>query len=551
MGGMKPRWGAAFVVLFIVALWGCGPVALRRYLERMTGFEGFIFVSVADGSDGNRGVLGEPLATIQAGIDTAYTYIEEGLADAVEVHVAAGTYEVRDEEGDFIDMKEGVSLYGGYSLDFKTRNPTVYVTTIEDTSTGGTEIAAVRACDGITEATVLDGFTILGGGGTTMDGWSTALDIERASPTVTNNTIIGGSASPTGYTIALDIYDDSSPLIDHNAIVGGNAQGHNYGITVSLDSFPTIRSNTINGGSSGISQGIFIFDAGAMIQNNSIEGGQGTTTRGIFINVSSWVSIKGNTVSGGSATGESSGILVMSENVTVEANTIYAGYSASWGTYGVHCVNVTLFTVRNNTILGGETGGTGGANGVLCNASSGLIFDNTIAGGIGEWGPGITLISSSAPLVENNIIFSSSTSGGYCIHEGDDNGGYAASIRNNTLWDVTGTTVLYCTYDGQTLDTAAAVNALDHADGNWDQNPDLADLDGADDDLATVEDNDWHLTAVSPVEARQGGRDGAALSWGFITDKDGATRTNLTQGPNDGPSNDGAAGWSMGACEQD
>lgn len=53
------------------------------------------------------------------------------------------------------------------------------------------------------------------------------------------------------------------------------------------------------------------------------------------------------------------------------------------------------------------------------------------------------------------------------------------------------------------------------------------------------------------MEARQGGLDGAAEGWGFSVDMDGNTRTNLTEGPDDSPVNDGAAGWSMGAYEFD
>jgi len=54
-----------------------------------------------------------------------------------------------------------------------------------------------------------------------------------------------------------------------------------------------------------------------------------------------------------------------------------------------------------------------------------------------------------------------------------------------------------------------------------------------DDDIDTMGDNDWRLTASSPTEVTQGGLD---LSAEFTTDKDGVTRT---------------APWSIGAYEQD
>ena len=138
-----------------------------------------------------------------------------------------------------------------------------------------------------------------------------------------------------------------------------------------------------------------------------------------------------------------------------------------------------------------------------------------------------------------------------CIAEDNNSGVYAASIRNNTLWDFAGSTILYLTQTGQNLDSLAAIEALSHASGNWDEDPNLVDIDGADDDIATIEDNDWHLEPTSSVEIRQGGRDGSTQGWGFTTDKDGVTRTNLTQGPDDDPTNDDAEGWSMGAYERD
>jgi hypothetical protein len=77
------------------------------------------------------------------------------------------------------------------------------------------------------------------------------------------------------------------------------------------------------------------------------------------------------------------------------------------------------------------------------------------------------------------------------------------------------------------------------------------DQDGPDTIIDTVFDNNWRLTGSSPVETRQGGLDGAAQSWGFNQDKVGNTRTNLIDGPDDGPTNTNAGGWSIGAYEND
>ncbi len=57
------------VLFFICLLFSCSDIALRTYIERMTGFENIIYVSIDSGNDLNRGVKTEPLKTIQGGID--------------------------------------------------------------------------------------------------------------------------------------------------------------------------------------------------------------------------------------------------------------------------------------------------------------------------------------------------------------------------------------------------------------------------------------------------------------------------------------------------
>jgi hypothetical protein len=368
---------------------------------------------------------------------------------------------------------------------------------------------------------------------------------------VRNNTSIGGSAPAAGFAVAVKVYANCSPVIEHNAMSGGSSAGKNYAVLVAGDSEATIRYNTVNGGFSGICRGVLVYEAQATIDYNTIDGGQGTDTYGVQTGGDSRVWVRRNIIRGGTASGRSGGILLISENAVIEGNTISAGQSNTWGSYGVHIVTVDVFNLRNNLISGGQTGGTGGASGVFCDASNGRIFNNTIAGGIGGRAPGIAMINGSAPSIENNIIFALSSSEGFCVYEEDTNTDFAASIRNNALWDNSGSTILYRTWDGQNLDNLAVIEVLSHASGNWDEDPDFVDIDGVDGDITTIEDNDWHLTADSPAETRQGGRDGAARAWGYSTDKDDATRTNLTQGPDDNPANLDAEGWSMGAYEQD
>ena len=91
----------------------------------------------------------------------------------------------------------------------------------------------------------------------------------------------------------------------------------------------------------------------------------------------------------------------------------------------------------------------------------------------------------------------------------------------------------------------ALVDITDGASGNVSLDPMFVDSDGADNDATTLNDNDWHLTTLSPANVFEGGLD---LSAHFTTDKDAKSRTAVVS---NAPNNVGAAGWSIGAFEFD
>ena len=547
--GRLTRLSVLLLVCALTAVFtACPPVPLRVHVEKLTEFENVIYVSISTGNDENRGVKSEPVQTIQKGIDTAYSYITDSLTDAVDVYVAEGTYEIDASAGGSIMMKPDVSLYGGYSGDFAERDPDTFETTIIDLSTeGGEWNSAVVAENGVTLETVIDGFILQAGQG--ID--SLALQITRASLTVTNNRISAGSA--TNYGIAVEVYDNASATIVGNKITGGSSLFRNWGIFLAVDVSAEIDGNDIVGGTAGISIGMLDTNS-ILIKTNRIDGGQAKTTQGINVGQNSMVTISDNTIFGGIAVNNSNGIMNLSTLVFIERNIVNAGSTENGETFGIHCLSGSRTTIRNNVIFGGSVSASGQANGILFGDSDGAVINNTIAGGTSEWSPAIHLIEGSDPTIRNNILFSVATISGVCIFENDNNNGSAQEIINNTLWDYSGNTTLYESYNTNQYDTMAAVNGLSHASGNWEANPlsDLfKDIDGPDDDIATMEDNDWRLKDGSPVEVRQGGLDGEVRAWGFSDDFTGAARTNLTDGPDDNPTNENAEGWSMGAYEKD
>jgi hypothetical protein len=520
----------------------------------MTEFENIIYVSIASGNDLNRGVLSEPMKTIQAGIDKAQGYITDGLAETVDVYVAAGLYEVNSSEDRRIVMANGVSLYGGYKLDFSERNISEYETEVVDLGTTGEIVSGVRYYEGVTASSILDGFTIRGGNTVTNDGWSFAIHIEGASPVISNNRIYAGSSPVTGLSCGVDVFNGGSPVIEDNYIFGGTSSGFNIGIIASTNVAIGIRRNDIYGGTGGDSTGILITTSTADIVSNTIEAGSGALTNGVKIAGTSIATVKSNSINGGSATEWARGVLIYSNNVNVTGNLITGGTSTAALT-GIVCQDTDWVIIRNNSIFGGEYTGLSNdddAIGIQLHAAgAAMIYNNTIAGGLSYYNAAIRVMGGSTPSIENNVLLSYASANGHCIYETDDNGGNVVSIFNNTLFDYSGNTILYETYDNSSYDSRVDVNNLAYASGNWDADPQFVDLDGADNDIATMGDNDWHLSAASPVEVRQGGLDGVLAGWNFISDADDVVRTNLADGPNDVPTNDNAGGWSMGAYEKD
>jgi len=433
------------------------------------------------GDDGNVGSQEAPKATINAAIaDLAAT----GFTG--DVYVAQGNYEVEYQAGTHIQLVEGISLYGGYSrTNWSVRDPEIYITTILDTSaTGGIvykENRVIYAGSGITDLTVVDGFNIIGGSG---EGSSGFFVEDGGAPIIQNNTINGGNGL---YTYGILNTNLSSSTIQANDINGGNGGYFSTGI-LNDSSSPIIWRNNISGGSGGISSdGISNMYSSPVVESNNIYGGDGGDTSYALFNYSSSPILINNIINGGVGRSESNGI-----------------YNVSASPF-----------IANNSISGGSSGGET---------------------------KGIVNHLSSLPRVENNIIFTANTgSFNYCFFEGF-NPLDPVTFRNNNLFNCS--SGLYYDEKATAITDIASVNGLTDtiASGNISIDPIFADIDGLDNDISTINDNDWHLTASSPSTVTTGAIDGGphGENWGFTLDMDGVSRTG-----------DNTTGWSMGAFEYD
>ena len=318
------------------------------------------FVRGGNGNDAGPGTMDQPFATIQHAIDQAI--------NGDDIAVAQGEYFVSNQ----IDMKEGVSLYGGFSeTNWNDRDTVAYQTKIKDNrNTGGASgnpQPTVYYGTSITSATIIDGFTI----GSSQGSYSCVLLVDGSSPTIQNNVIV---ADFNTQTAAYGIYNKgaSSPTIDNNIISGGGTivAGSSYGIYNDDSSSPTIQNNTIYGTSpdsltggqgdqySDTAYGIYSKDTMPIIQNNTINGGNGNWTYGIsydfdFTNTIS-TTIFANDIDGGNSTNTSYGIHIYDMmgadlEITIDGNSIYGGdciSSSDSYTYGIY-LNIDSRAVRS------------------------------------------------------------------------------------------------------------------------------------------------------------------------------------------------------------
>jgi len=128
-----------------------------------------VFVSASAGSSGGTGAPDDPVNTITRAIQIA----QPGGRD--HVYIAAGVYNEQ------VTMKDGVSIFGGYSNDGQwRRNLAIHETQI--TSSSGVASIRVIIADGIsTHRTVIDGVTVVGGTNANPGGSSYAIWIRNST----------------------------------------------------------------------------------------------------------------------------------------------------------------------------------------------------------------------------------------------------------------------------------------------------------------------------------------------------------------------------------
>lgn len=344
------------------------------------------YVSAMTGDDSNLGTEDAPVKTIAKGIANAMS-----LGGARSVIVGEGTYAEK------VTLVEGIDLLGGHQCSAQTCDWARDITAHKSTITN-TDFEGVLAGTGITQATLISGFTINGmPGAPSATTGTVGLTMNGGSPTVRGNTIVaastGGGSGPDANNRSIGIAvrgtsDPAGALIENNDISSGTAV-QSVGVAIessspSITSRVTINANFIRSGNARRSIGVFALRAqqGSTITNNDITAGNTQGGANTGIQVQSPVTVDRNRVNlDRTPTGTCTQTTSWCAAIFVEGATATITNNIAIGPKGAKTTGLLLaefevpagtVTVANNYFAGGGSGPNpvGGAR----NASSAIVL---------------------------------------------------------------------------------------------------------------------------------------------------------------------------------
>jgi hypothetical protein len=482
------------------------------------------------------GSASAPFATIQHAIDQAVT--------GQEVRVAKGTYTVTFPG---IEMKEGVSLYGGYEDSSTTwdRDISKNATIIEDTSpaeptagdydytwSGGTlshgynnPTTAVRFFDGITASTVLDGFIIRGTTNISRPTYGGVILIYDSSPTITNNSAYGADAQTGSYVI--QAYEGAAPTVDGNVLTGGNVNSTSSStdslVVQGWQASPIFVNNELNGGTStgtapGVSTGVVqVGGTGSLwtFRANTIESGESDNYLGGTVRIVSAEGIfdKNHILHSTDANNNNGQVFDLNRSDVVISNNLIETTTTGDDSFRLFFVFGSQADIVSNTVISTNDSTQSFNDGIYVQKYGSTTF--------------------STAIVRNNLFYTDGTSSSYePIYVETDS---TATVENNFL---------------TALDTDYSSHAYFGGGGNgttqYTSNAQL--------NFVDFSGGDYRLGTNAVKILRGGGQNLSDDGYGSYveSDYDGDNRSLGYNGSSAGTvSNANAEGWSMGAFEQD
>ncbi len=425
---------------------------------------------------------GDPMSSIQSAVDSMVARGETG--DVCVAATTTGTGCAPTTYIEAVTMAEGVSVLGGYRSGTVVWDRTdAACETIIDAATN----VGVLFGEGVTQATRLDGFTVLGRSGVT----SSAAITVQAGATISNNRVRGGSTESAAFGIQLEACDvEPVRIVDNHEIVGAR-EGYADGTAISSsDCVVAIRRNAHiggRGGGHGDAWGILCQGGSncTVAGNGSIVGIAATATggwgRGVTIHDAATGEVVRNASVAGCAgsAGYCIGILVSDAAGTplVDRNVVVPSDGSSWNS-GI-LVRRSDATVSNNLVVVDDGNGIELAlNRPAASTTEATVHSNTVVA------PPTTGSSRTVRLLladyegleirPPNGIFRNNIAA--CLGTGTNRNGFTELgnsgkpriFENNDIW---GCGTIYALSTGTLLAAVADIDALPGANGNMSVDP--------------------------------------------------------------------------------
>jgi predicted outer membrane repeat protein len=231
--------------------------------------------------------------------------------------------------------------------------------------------------------------------------WDSSLTIDDS--VIANNTAENGGGG-------LLIHDGGIATIQNGSIVSGNFASSGGGIEkwdpseLIIDSSTVTENSTTKYDGGGISNiGVMIINQSMVSKNHSSQAGGGIST------CCGTVLIDGSTISENTVDGDAGGIFIQANaTVTIQNESLITNNSSAWGG-GVSSWNSSL--TLDASIISGNIAVNGGGGLLVHDGGMAIIQNGSVVtgnsslsgGGIENWGPSVTLISSST-ISENSTI---------------------------------------------------------------------------------------------------------------------------------------------------
>ena len=480
----------------------CGDAAWTVSTPFNVGDWVYVAANAPDGGDGNG--PGTPRNDLAAVLDTA--------PSGTEIYVAEGDY-----HGTFT-MEHNLRLLGGWSADFRERDPDTHIARLYD--------------DGTSAPTLL----VPSGAETTLDGVIDGFDIEktgdggvgppvpfRIRETVTVRDVqVRAAWDAVGWSTNLLIDNGAAPVIDALDVIGPTAASNGSTAVICKGGADVvIRNSTIHAGTAASRHQAAVQVEGStqlVLEHSTLSGGWTTNTadahlRGVYGHNGSHVILRHNEIHGAAQPESVTPFQVRGVELwhtgELVGNRIYGG-AATESSIGVRVWNSGVrVAMRNNIILGGYAPDSFG----VTNGYRVTLIHNTI----GATGPsGSPAVQSTTALsgcdgpctVINNIFFTASGTDRWGVRGGS--GTPLAIMRNNlfaavphglfppaSTQDLAGLHALDgeavnvpqgCTSDCDTADVRDNTAIADAFIGDV-----FEDWDGPDNDPQTWADNDFRL----------------------------------------------------------